>query len=705
MNSTAKNSTGLFSELFNNSQPKIALAGNPNVGKSTLFNLLTGSKQHTGNWPGKTVSMAAGNCHYNKKDYVFVDLPGTYSLLTHSAEEEVAKDYICFEKPDAVIVVCDATALERNLNLALQCLEICPKTLICINLIDEAEKKGIKINLKALSKKLDSPVVAISARHKKGIDKLFSELENLLKQEKTSFFNIKYNSLLEHGANMILPDLSKALSKDINPKWAAIKILENDKNIIKNLSKNSKFPLYNPKNLEDAIKFLENNSVSQKNIADITAKSIILNAEETANLSVEFTNPKYAENDRRIDRILTGKLTGIPLMLLMLMFVFWITIYAANIPSVVLSQSFSKIESLLFNIFCFFDVPKSITNLVVFGIFRVLSWVVSVMLPPMAIFFPLFTFLEDLGYLPRISFNLDGIFKKCGACGKQALTMCMGFGCNAAGVVGCRIIDSKRERLVAILTNSFVPCNGRFPMLISIITAFFTFNLISPINSAAGAIILTVFICIGIFLTFFISLLLTKTLFKGTPASFTLELPPYRKPQLFRIIKSSVFERTRFVLLRAVAVAAPAGAVIWLLANINVGAKPLLSEISGFLDPFASLLGLDGTILLAFILGLPANEIVIPLAIMIYTSSSTLTDVTSIETLRQLLLTNGWNYITAINMLLFSIAHWPCSTTLITIKKETQSIKYTSLAFIIPTLVGFIMCFFVNVILTLAANI
>jgi len=309
----------------------------------------------------------------------------------------------------------------------------------------------------------------------------------------------------------------------------------------------------------------------------------------------------------------------------------------------------------------------------------------------MAIFFPLFTLLEDLGYLPRVAFNLDKYFKKCSACGKQALTMMMGFGCNAAGVVGCRIIDSPRERLIAIITNNFVPCNGRFPTLIAILTMFFVAS--SGIGgSVMSALLLTCLIVLGIAMTFVASKILSMTILKGIPSSFTLELPPYRRPQVGKIIVRSIFDRTLFVLGRAVMVAAPAGLVIWILANVTVGGDTLLNHFSGFLDPFARLMGLDGVILMAFILGFPANEIVVPIIIMSYMSTGTLIELDSLSELRQLFVENGWTWITAVSTMLFSLMHWPCSTTCLTIKKETQSLKWTLISFAVPTLAGIIIC-------------
>ena len=385
---------------------------------------------------------------------------------------------------------------------------------------------------------------------------------------------------------------------------------------------------------------------------------------------------------------------SIAIMLILFLFVFWITITGANYPSELLSNFLFSLEEPLYNILSF--LPDFIRNTIVYGGYRVLAWVVSVMLPPMAIFFPLFTILEDSGYLPRIAFNLDRFFKKCNACGKQALTMCMGFGCNAVGVTGCRIIDSKRERLIAILTNSFVPCNGRFPMIIAIITIFFVGLNNTFTSSLLSALLLVLVICFSVFITLIISKILSKTILKGMPSSFILELPPYRKPQYLKVIIRSIIDRTLYVLGRAIVVAIPAGIIIYILSNVYVGSSSILTICTNFLDPFADLLGLDGVILFAFILGFPANEIVVPIIIMAYMKSGVLIEYESLASLKEILVNNGWTTLTAINFIIFALIHFPCSTTLLTIKKETKSIKWTILSFIIPLFVGISLCFIVT---------
>ena len=377
-------------------------------------------------------------------------------------------------------------------------------------------------------------------------------------------------------------------------------------------------------------------------------------------------------------------------MFLLLLCIFWLTIVGANYPSSILYNFFFSLEDKLVSFLYFFHIPDFIINPLIYGVYRVLAWVVSVMLPPMAIFFPLFTLFEDLGYLPRVAFNLDNVFKKCLSCGKQALTMTMNFGCNVVGVTNSRIIDSPRERLIAILTSSFIPCNGRFPILISIIIMFFIFGMNNALISAS---ILTLLILLGIIMTFAISKLLSKTVLKGVPSSFTLELPPYRRPQFGKVIIRSIMDRTIFVLRRAILVSAPAGLIIWLMANINIGDSNILRLCADFLDPFASLIGLDGIILMAFILGFPANEIVIPIMIMGYMSLGYITDFDNIYDLKKLFLDNNWTILTALCTMLFTLFHFPCLTTILTIKKETGSWKWTLYSIAIPALVGIFLCF------------
>lgn len=689
----------------------IALAGNPNVGKSTIFNSLTGLNQHTGNWPGKTVTNAQGKYKHKGREFILVDIPGTYSLMSNSVEEEVARDFICFGNPDATIVIVDATCLERNLNLVLQTIEITKNVVVCVNLMDEAKRKGINVDLIKLSLLLGVPVVNTIAAKGIGLDILMDVVYDMT-EGKTPSQSIKiiYNEIIEDIISLIEVQVKKnkeSISDDIekklnllNLRWIALKLLEGDVQLLNTLDKYLDYNLSKENSIVDKVnegrKKLRNYYIDNDAFRDEIVTTLINKAEEIANKVVTYDNSKYNLRDRKIDQILTSKTYGIPIMILLLGVIFWLTIIGANYPSELISRFLFWIEEKLSSLILEAGVAPWIEGLFIKGMYRTLAWVVSVMLPPMMIFFPIFTLLEDLGYLPRIAFNLDNLFKKSCACGKQALTMCMGFGCNAAGVIGCRIIDSPRERLIAIITNNFVPCNGRFPTLIAIITMFFAGAFIGPIQSVVSTIILVGVIILGVFMTLTISKILSKTILKGIPSSFTLELPPYRKPQVIKVIVRSIFDRTIFVLGRAILIAAPAGIVIWLMANITVEGTSILTHCASFLNPFARLIGLDGYILMAFILGFPANEIVVPIIIMSYTATGSLKELDSLMQLRKLLIDNGWTWLTAVNVMLFSLMHWPCSTTCLTIKKETQSWMWTGLSFIIPTVTGIVICFIVT---------
>ncbi len=695
--------TGLLIKKETSNDKVIALAGNPNVGKSTIFNTLTGLKQHTGNWSGKTVTNAQGTYNYNGVNYIIVDIPGTYSLMAHSEEEVVARDFICFGESDISIIVCDAICLERNLNLVLQTIEITDNVVVCINLMDEAKKKGIQIDFKQLQKNLGVPVVGTSARSGNGIKELMSIVSNLneYKQNSTKV-KIEYDKIIEEAINILEPTIRTKLKKNINTKWISLKLIEYDETLINSLNNYLGFNIMEDElilqKILEARNYLEHNNISKTKLHDMIVTSILTKAENICKNSVFFEKSNYNLTDRKIDKILTNKWTGIPIMLLLLSLILWLTIVGANYPSQIISNGLFWFEDKLTSFFIFINAPSWIHGILVLGVYRVVAWVVAVMLPPMAIFFPLFTLLEDLGYLPRVAFNLDKYFKKCCACGKQALTMCMGFGCNAAGVIGCRIIDSKRERLIAIITNNFVPCNGRFPTLIAIITMFFVGSTTGIFQTLTATLILTSVIVFGIAMTFLISKILSKTILKGLPSSFTLELPPFRKPQVGKVIVHSIFDRTLFVLGRAVLVSAPTGLIIWIMANLTIGDLTILSYCTRFLDPFAKLLGLDGVILMAFILGFPANEIVIPIIIMTYMSTGSILEFDNLIQLKELLINNGWTFCTAICTMLFSLMHWPCSTTCLTIKKETQSFKWTAISFIIPTVLGATICFIFTLI-------
>jgi len=686
-------------ELESSDDIVIALAGNPNTGKSTVFNNLTGLNQHTGNWPGKTVTNAQGKYSHNNRNYILVDLPGTYSLLANSVEEVVARDFICFGKPHTTVVVTDATCLEINLNLVFQVLELTDKVVLCVNLMDEAKRKNINVDLKKLSKLLGIPVVGTTARAGKGLNTLKDVVEKMAIGEiKTKPHKVIYDDEIEKAIEEISLHINGLINDQINARWASIRLIDGDIQLIETMNE---FLDFNPledellkSKLDDTRSKIMRENTQYEDISDIIVSNIVRTAEDISKKVVQLNKNKQSEIDHKIDDILTSKTFGIPIMIMLLGVVFWITIQGANFPSALLSDGLFWIESKLIELFVSMNSPEWLISILITGIYRTLSWVVSVMLPPMAIFFPLFTLLEDLGYLPRVAFNLDHFFKKACSHGKQALTMCMGFGCNAAGVIACRIIDSPRERLIATITNNFVPCNGRFPTLIALATIFIAgtsgvFSSIIATLSVLAAIIL------GVMITLFISKLLSKTILKGLPSSFTLELPPYRKPQIGKVIVRSIFDRTLFVLGRAVAVAAPAGLVIWLMANITIGDVTLLTHCALFLDPFAKFLGMDGYILMAFILGFPANEIVIPILIMSYMAKGSMLELDSLNEMRQLFVDNGWTWLTAICVMLFSLNHWPCGTTLWTIRKETQSWKWTGISFLIPTITGITLCFIV----------
>ena len=675
----------------------IALAGNPNVGKSTVFNALTGMNQHTGNWPGKTVECAKGIYRQEDVTYQLVDLPGCYSLLAHSEEEEIARDFICFEHPQAVVAVCDATCLERNLNLVLQIMETTRQLVLCVNLLDEAKKKKVKVDLDLLSQELNIPVVGTAARQQKGLGDIFTGIALLKTGKYGKKEAVHYPLPLEHAIQKLLEPLQQTLGSQLNARWACIRLLEDYDNFTLTLKQKLEISLSEYPEiislLTEVKKELETQGYTTEVIRDVIAESFIHRCETICKKAVTFEDVQYAKFDRKLDHLFTSKATGFPIMFLLLFLIFWLTISGANFPSSLLSSGLFWVEDRLVDFAISIQLPKAIYSPLIFGMYRVLAWVVSVMLPPMAIFFPLFTLLEDFGYLPRVAFNLDRCFKKCCACGKQALTMCMGFGCNAVGVTGCRIIDSPRERIIAILTNSLVPCNGRFPTILTILSLFIAGGATGLSASLLGAFCLALVSLLGICMTLVASKVLSKTLLKGMPSSFTLELPPYRRPQIGKVIIRSVCDRTLFVLGRAILIAAPAGLLIWMTANITVGGTAVLNHCVNFLDPFARLLGLDGVILMAFLLGMPANEIVIPIMLMTYLAKGSLLEMEDLNLMRQLLVDNGWTWITAVSTVLFSLMHWPCGTTLMTIHKETQSLKWTFVSILVPTLMGMSLCF------------
>ena len=608
----------------------VALAGNPNVGKSTVFNALTGSRQHTGNWSGKTVACAEGRLRGG--GLTLTDLPGTYSLRAHSEEERAAREFLVSGQACAVVLVADAGCLERSLILALQVLEVQKNAVLCLNLMDEAAKKGIEIDAAALERELGIPVIPCAARQGKGLHELEAAIRRAAAGENET-----------HPTAIRYPAMDEDLTEE------------------------------------------------QRD--DIATAAAALRAEEIALTCVRQPECACARDDRADDVILSRRF-GVPLMLLLLAGVFYITLFGANVPSEWLSTHLLTLGTPFAGALAKLGLPPFFVSMLTDGLWRVLATVVSVMLPPMAIFFPLFTLLEDAGYLPRVAFQLDHAFQCARASGKQSLTMCMGFGCNACGVSGCRIIDSPRERLIAILTNSFAPCNGRFPLLIFLCSVFFAGS------AAGGALLLTGVIAASVGLTLLVSRILSATVLRGEAVSFALELPPYRMPQIGRVIVRSVRDRTLFVLARAAAVAAPAGVLIWILANVQIGNTAILSHITAFLDPAARVFGIDGVILLAFILGFPANELVMPLIVMGYLSSGTIASGVDFASFRALLLANGWTVQTALCTLVLTVAHAPCSTTCLTILRETRSAKWTLAAVLIPAGIGLALCILIHCMFT-----
>ncbi len=665
---------------------EITLAGAANVGKSTVFNALTGLKQHTGNWSGKTVFTAVGEYRHSGNNFRLTDTPGTYSMYSLSPDELAARDQLLFGSYDCVIITADASGLERSLSAALEIIGVTSKAVLCLNMMDEAARRGITVDTKELSMQLGIPVVPVTARSGKGIRDLKDTVLAVASGKlPTRRIGTAYPESVKEACAKISSqleakqDIKKALSLLMLNKAVRTELAESGRVIV-----SGKLGAY-----------LE--SLSPDMYADAAA-ALRKRCENICRICVKNSGSGRSPAEQKLDRLMTSKSTGIPLIILLFALIFYLTVSGANYPSELLGRLFSKLRELLDFLFSAVGAGPVITGIVLDGIYGTLSNVVSVMLPPMAIFFPLFALLEDSGILPRIAFDLDKAFCCAGTQGKQALTMMMGFGCNACGVTGCRMIENKRDRCIAAVTNNFCPCNGRFPAIIAMITLFLTGSAAPFLRSAAAALILTGVMILCMLVSLGATKLLSMFVFKGRQSSLVLELPPYRRPQILKTIFRSFIDKTVKILWRAVLVAIPAGALIWLLTHITVSGQSLIGWCAGFLDPFGRLMGLDGAVLTAFILGFPANEIVLPIAVMIYQSGGTFGDIQSLSQLYDVLAANGWGVTTAVCAMIFTVMHFPCSTTLITIRKETGSAFCTFIAFILPTLCGIICCMLVNLI-------
>ncbi len=663
---------------------RVFLAGNPNVGKSTVFNALTGLHRHTGNWSGKTVSAAEGLCVHGGRRMILTDLPGTYSLDALSPEETAARDCICYGKPDAVIVVCDASRIESNLVLVLRILEITPHVLMCVNLTDEAERKHIRTDTARLEELLGIPVCPTSARSGKGLADMLGRLEEAARNERTAC-PIDYPADIIAAADRIAEQTEPFTRGIIDSRFAALRILEDEEGFRRSFSEHT------GRELPDID--MPCRGCGKCSAADITAAAAVRRSAEIAALCVDDTSADFTR-DRKADRILTHPLSGLLIMAAVLLTVFLLTAEAMDRPSQLLMELLTAPEEPVRDLLVSAGLPVSAVSLFIDGIWHVMSWVISVMLPPAAIFFPIFTLLEDSGILPRFAFVLDRCFRASGGCGKQALTMAMGLGCTAAGVTGCRIIDSPRERLTAIITNSFTPCNGKLPTVIAMISIFLA-GADRPLLSAAA---MSGVMVMSFLMTLAASRLLSATVLKGEPSSFVLELPSYRRPQFAAVLVHSFRERTLPVLARAAVSSVPAGIMIWLCANVTAGDSTLLEVLSQAAEPVGRAAGLDGKIIMAFLLGFPANETVLPILLMAYAASSGMTGYEDFSALGAILRDNGWTGTTAVCMTIMMICHFPCATSCLTIKRETGSLKYTLISMLLPAAAGMMLCMAVNLI-------
>jgi ferrous iron transport protein B len=710
----------------------VALAGNPNTGKSTVFNNLTGLRQHTGNWPGKTVTRAEGGMSYAGDRFKLVDLPGTYSLLSASYDEEIARDFLLFGSPDVTVIVVDATRLERNLNLVLQILEITPRVVVCLNLVDEAERMGLVVDHRRLARDLGVPVVPAAARYGRGMEDLLQAIhetatgQTVGRPRRVAPPGSAFTTIVptvEAGIRSVFPEVP-------NSRWVALRLLDGDASLMEAVRSGELGHLDAPDAGEDlsldpaadraefpaGVALLEQVAAHRRDLTEQFHEQIVEAVFDRAARIADraVTRPGETERfdwERAVDRVVTSRVWGFPIMALLFALTFWITIAGANYPSGWLSAGLiDNAYPWLKDVAADLGFPWWLSGVLIDGMYLATAWVVSVMLPPMAIFFPLFTLLEDLGYLPRVAFNLDRWFHRAGSDGKQALTMMMGFGCNAAGVIATRIIDSPRERLIAIVTNNFSLCNGRWPTQILLASLFL--GVLAPASLSglvsAGAVVLVA--GLGVLLTFGVSWALSRTVLRGEASSVYLELPPYRPPRVLRTLYTSLIDRTLHVLWRAVVFALPAGAAIWMISNIAVGSQSLAAQLIDWLTPLGVFVGLNGVILLAYVVAIPANEIVIPTILMLTVLATGLSGVgegagvmfePGESTTAAILQAGGWTTMTAVNVMLFSLLHNPCSTTIYTIFRETRNWRWTALASVLPLAVGFVVVFAVTQVWTM----